>query len=85
VNGEGEKTSGGRSAWPFVYLAVVAIASILTWTVVRPHLVITDGVPTATDPFTPFGVFMVNVVLAAAACAAVGLVHLLWAIARKLF
>ena len=85
MNSGDEKTSGFRRTWLFVYLAVIAIASILTWTIVRPHLVITDGVPTATDPFTPFGVLLVNVVLALAACAVVGFVHLLWAIGRRLF
>jgi hypothetical protein len=70
--------------WLFVYLAVGLGATILTWTVIRPYLVITDGVPTATDPLTPFGVCLVNLVFVAVAWAVVGIVHLLWTVGRRL-
>ena len=50
-----------------VKLAAVALTTVLTWTLLRPHLVITDGTPEATDPFTPFAVSVVNLILAALA------------------
>lgn len=58
-----------------VKLAIAGLVTVLTWTLLRPHLVITDGVPEATDPFTPFAVGVVNLILVAMAwgIASVGL------------
>jgi len=48
----------------FIGGSVVSVfVTVITWTSLRPYLVITDGVDTATDPFTPFGVCLVNAVL----------------------
>lgn len=41
-------------------LVLSVLVTALTWTVVRPHLVITDGSPHATDPFAPPGVGLAN-------------------------
>lgn len=76
--------SAGRSPWVFVYIVVGLVVTALIWTVIRPYLVITDGIPTATDPFTPFGVFLVNLLLVALSCAAVGAVPLLWKLGHRL-
>ena len=55
--------SRARNAWLIAGIVMSVVITALTWTVLRPYLVITDGVPTATDPFTPFGVAIVNAIL----------------------
>lgn len=78
------RASTFRSPWAFVYLAVAAVISLLCWTVWRPYMVITDGMPTATDPLTPLGVFFVNGVLVCLAWAVVCFIHVLWFLGRGL-
>ena len=77
------RAASAARVWLIVFLAVGAVVSALTWTVLRPHLYLTDGVPTATDPFTPFGVLLVNFVLVAAAWGALGVIALFWKLARR--
>lgn len=66
-----------RRGWFAAYAISGALISVATWTVLRPHLVITDGVPEATDPLTPLGVALVNLLLLAVVWALVGAVHAL--------
>ncbi len=56
-------TREGHSEDRVIKLALAAGVTALTWTVLRPHLVITDGTPKATDPFTWQAVAVVNLVL----------------------
>lgn len=69
--------------WVIAYALVAALVSGLTWTLIRPQLVLTDGVPGASDPFTPFGVALVNLLLVVGAWVLLGLVHLGFMLGRR--
>jgi hypothetical protein len=69
--------------WVIAYALVAVLVSGLTWTLIRPQLVLTDGVPSATDPFTPLGVALVNVLLVVGAWVLLGLVHLGFVLGRR--
>ncbi len=69
--------------WVIAYALVAALVSGLTWTLIRPQLVLTDGVPSASDPFTPLGVALVNVLLVVGAWVLLGLVHLGLVLGRR--
>lgn len=71
-----------RWRWPLAYALAALVATTLTWTVLRPHLYLTDGIETARDPFTPLGVALVNAFLVTVALAAVRLVHFIVALSR---
>ena len=57
-----EKSTTSRP-WLIGGGVVSLLITLITWTWLRRFLVITDGAPEATDPFTPFGVSLVNAVL----------------------
>ncbi len=66
VREESAKPSEGQArsnVWLIAGLVMSVVITALTWTALRPYLVITDGAPTATDPFTPLGVAIVNAIL----------------------
>jgi hypothetical protein len=63
---ESAKPSDGQArsnVWLIAGLVMSVVITALTWTALRPYLVITDGAPLATDPFTPLGVAIVNAIL----------------------
>ncbi len=63
---ESAKPSEGQArsnVWLIAGLVMSVVITALTWTALRPYLVITDGMPKATDPLTPLGVAIVNAIL----------------------
>jgi len=74
--------SRSSSGWRVAYGITAATATIATWTVLRPYLVLTDGTPDATDPMSPTGVLVVNALLVFVIWSLVALAQILVQVAR---